>query len=153
MQDLINSVELEYLIANVTLLWRRLLNNSAKHLNITGTERRVLLTVSCHAGATQKCIADLLELEPQNLMRALDKLEKADLIERNTSDTDRRVKCVCLTSQGKEMVKQIKAIAKQIRLIIFDEVKEKDLNSFIQVLETLNTNLATQLQCDNKGCR
>jgi DNA-binding MarR family transcriptional regulator len=66
--------DIEYLVCHVNLLWRRFLNNKIKNLGISGTEKRVLFCIARNPGMTQVQIAKLLELEPQNLVRILDRL-------------------------------------------------------------------------------
>lgn len=137
--------DIEYLICQVALLWKRLLNVSTQHLGITGTERRALLCISCHPGLTQVAVADLLEIEPQNLMRALDKLQKSDWIEKKPDLNDRRAKCLFLTLKGKKMITQIKSLADEIRPKIINGMKDKELAAFTEHLALLRENLNKEL--------
>ena len=137
--------DVEYLICQVALLWKRLLNISTQHLGITGAERRALLCISCQPGLTQVAVADFLEMEPQNLMRTLDKLQAREWIEKKSDSNDRRAKCLFLTPEGEKMIFQIKTLANQIRPKIIGEMKESELSMLKEHLMLLRENLNTEL--------
>jgi len=64
---------------------------------------RMLHTLIRDGDLQQKELAERLEVRPQSLTSALDRLERAGFIERTRSDSDRRIQVVHLTSAGREM--------------------------------------------------
>ena len=68
--------DIEYQICHVGNLWRHLLGIKIKSLNIGVIEKRALFSIQSYPGLTQVQVANFLELEPQNLIRVLDSLEK-----------------------------------------------------------------------------
>lgn len=137
--------EVEHLICQVTLLWKRLLNLHTQHLGITGTERRALSFIARYPGLTQVVVADFLDIEPQNLMRALDKLQENNWIEKKPDLKDRRAKCLFLTAQGEKIIEKIKAIADQIRPKITEKMSKNQLVLFTEHLALMRENLNGEL--------
>jgi DNA-binding MarR family transcriptional regulator len=64
---------------------------------------RMLHTLIREGDLTQKELAERLEVRPQSLTSALDRLEKAGFVERTRDAQDRRVQVVHLTPAGREM--------------------------------------------------
>lgn len=137
--------DIEYLICHVAMLWRRLLHTKIKPLGISGTEKRVLFCIALNPGLTQVKIANLLELEPQNLMRSLDKLEKQGLITKTPDKKDRRVKCLFITKEAKKMVAQIQAIGNDIKPEILSGIENKKIQILVKQLSEIRENLFREL--------
>lgn len=133
--------EIETLICQAALIWRRTINRKVKALDITDTQRRVLGAIELHPAATQIQIASDIDIEPQNLMRALDSLEKRQWIIKKTSDDDRRIKCLFLTPAGKRITSQIKKIRDEARPKILEGLTEKQLQLATSILQLIRKNL------------
>ncbi len=137
--------DIEYLVCHVGLLWRRLLNSKIKSLGFSGTEKRVLFCIAHNPGLNQVQIATLLDLEPQNLMRSLDKLEKLQLIEKHASPNDRRIKCLSIKPEAKKIIAQIKAISDGIKPQILTGVDAKNIQLVTKQLAQMRENIISQL--------
>ena len=137
--------DIEYLICHVSMLWRRLANEKIKSLGITGTEKRVLVCIARNPGLTQVQIANLLELEPQNLIRSLDKLERQKWIKKCADANDRRAKCLFITDEAKKIVAKIKSLAENIKPQILAGLDEKKIQVLIKYLAEIRENLFEEL--------
>lgn len=137
--------DIEYLICDVSTLWRKAFSNAAKELGITIIERRVLAAVARLDSPTQIEIARYTECEPQNLMRVIDKLEKKGLVQRGVCDEDRRAKRICLTTDGTELVQRILALGDQLRPHILSKVSQQQQQQIHEHLTTLKANLIQHL--------
>ena len=137
--------DIEYLICNVAMLWRRLLNAKIKTLGISGTEKRVMFSIACYPGLTQVQIAKRLELEPQNLVRLLDKLEAQDWIAKKADPQDRRVKCLYVTEKANQIIGQIKQLGNAVKPEILAGIDEKKLIQMVESLTAIKSNLVELL--------
>jgi MarR family transcriptional regulator for hemolysin len=137
--------DIEYLVCHVGNLWRKLLGIKIKSLGINVTEKRVLFAIGRYTGLTQIKIANLLELEPQNLIRSLDKLEKLGWIQKCADPDDRRVKCLSLTPQGKKMISQIQTLSNSIKPQILEGFDEKKIQQVVKHLSDMRENLFREL--------
>jgi MarR family transcriptional regulator for hemolysin len=138
--------DIEYLICHVNLLWRRYLNINIKNLGISGTEKRVLYCIARNPGMTQVHVAKLLELEPQNLVRILDRLSQEEWIEKKANPGDRRVKCLSVTPKAEVIIAKIKAIGNKAKPEILSGIESEDAKILLASLEHIRTNLLAQLE-------
>jgi MarR family transcriptional regulator for hemolysin len=138
--------DIEYLICHVGNLWRRLIGNKIKSLGICITEKRVLFAVARHPGLTQIQLANLLELEPQNLMRSLDKLEKLKWIEKKADQKDRRAKCLFVTDAANKVIAKIQKISSEAKPQILSGIDEKNLKKLVGQLGDIRENLFKELE-------
>ena len=136
---------IEYLICHIAMLWRRVLNAKTKSLGIYGTERRVLVCIAHNPGLNQIQIANLLELEPQNLLRSLDKLEQLNWIKKCADKNDRRTKCLFITEEAKKIVAQLKSINKSIKPQILSGLNEEKIQQLLLHLTLIRDNLFKEL--------
>ena len=137
--------DIEYLVCHVGNLWRRLLGVKIKSLGVTVVEKRVLFAIARHPGLTQIQIANLLELEPQNLVRTLDKLESQHWIQKCNDPNDRRVKCLSVTKEAEKIIAQIKELSNSIKPQILAGMNEKEAQAVVKYLADIRENLFREL--------
>jgi len=137
--------DVEYLICQTSYLWRRLLGIKIKELDLTLIEKRTLFAVKRYVGLPQAQIAQLLELEPQNLIRVLDSLEKKNYIVRKANPEDRRTKALCVTEEGEALIEKIKAISEKIKPQILAGLSPKELEATLKYLAQIRSNILHEL--------
>jgi MarR family transcriptional regulator, transcriptional regulator for hemolysin len=145
-----DTVDIEYLVCHLGLLWRRLLNAKIKSLGVSGTEKRVLFCIAHNPGFTQVQIASLLDLEPQNLMRSLDKLEKLNWIQKQNDPDDRRIKCLTITTSAHKIIVKIKKLSDNIKPQILAGLDDKNIQVVISQLAKMRENISIQLAEEEK---
>ena len=138
--------DIEYIVCHVGLLWRRLINAKIKSLGVSGTEKRILFCVLRNPGCTQVQIASLLDLEPQNIIRVLDKLEQQQWLEKQASPQDRRVKLLYITADGKKIIAQIKKITDELKPHVLNNLDEKKIAMVVGHLSSMRENLFKQIE-------
>jgi len=83
-------------------------------------------------------LAEVLGIEPASLVRQLDQLVDAALIERRESRVDRRAKTLHLTDSGRATCAGIEAALDVLRSQIFDGIDDVDLQTCLRVFALLD---------------
>src|SRR3989344_5012273 len=84
-----------------------------------------------------KVIGFRLHLEPGSVVSLIDKLEKINLVKRESPDGDRRKYHIILTNIGKRKLRQIKSRAYQLDNALRNKLSEKEITSFFSTLEKI----------------
>jgi MarR family transcriptional regulator for hemolysin len=90
-------------------------------------------------------LADVLAIEGASLVRQLDQLVEAGLVERREDTIDRRAKTLHLTPAGTRARAKIEASLDALRLGLFDGVADADLEACLRVFAGLNDRLGLSL--------
>jgi MarR family transcriptional regulator for hemolysin len=103
-------------IAQAARLWRRAVDQRMRPFGLTEATWLPLLHLArASAAMRQKELAASLSLDSSSVVRLLDTLEAAALIERREDDADRRAKAIVLTPLGRVTVAKVEGAAQQVR--------------------------------------
>ncbi len=128
-------------VARLARLWRARLDSRLAPLGLTQARWAVLLHLSRSGGRLpQRALVELVGVEGPTLVRLLDGLERAGLIERRDDRIDRRAKTVHLKAAAQPLVQQIAKIAAQVRLEVMDGIAEADLAACQRVFARIAEN-------------
>jgi MarR family transcriptional regulator for hemolysin len=118
--------------------WRQALDRRIKHW---GVSQASWMTLAAAAKASeplsQSELADRLGVEGATMVAMVDRLVKADLVVREPSSTDRRVKRVVLTKAGNQLSEKVRAEAAAFRKELLAKIDPKKLQPATEVLEEL----------------
>ncbi|MBK4737225.1 MarR family winged helix-turn-helix transcriptional regulator [Noviherbaspirillum pedocola] len=93
-------------------------------------------------GVRPGALADSLGLEPSSLVRVIDQLIDAGLVERRDDANDRRARTLHLTDSGREAANRLEAALLPFRRQLFDGVPRADIDAFMRILQHITTVLA-----------
>lgn len=103
-------------IAQAARLWRRVVDHRMRPFGLTEATWLPLLHLArSPAAMRQKELAASLSLDSSSVVRLLDALEAAGLIERREDGADRRAKAIFLTRLGRATVAKVERVARQVR--------------------------------------
>jgi MarR family transcriptional regulator for hemolysin len=137
------------LVALVGRQWRRAVDKRLQPLGLTEATWLPLIHLSrVPTPPRQKDLAASLVLDGSSVVRLLDALAAAQLIERREESADRRAKVISLTARGMAIVDQAEAVAKDIRDAALTGLSDQDLDTAAQVLERIRQNLEALLDRD-----
>lgn len=134
----------------ITVLARMMRNNFDRVLseaNITRSQWGLISVVARHPGATQRIIAEALEMSEASAGRLIDRLCAEGLLERRERDDDRRARAVYLTPAAEPLLSQSAEIARAYTQTIFDGLDQADLETLQKLLGQLYENLAKAPVC------
>lgn len=125
-----------------TRQWRKAVNEALKPRGLTEATWLPLL----HLGRAdrpmlQKELAQLMALDSSSVVRLLDGLEAAGLVERATAE-DRRAKALRLTPAGHQTVQQVEQVVDTARRRYLADVTPDELTVALRVLEKVAAALA-----------
>jgi DNA-binding MarR family transcriptional regulator len=129
------------LVHEVSRIRRKAIDQVMKPLGITGSQWWVLTYISLHNGHSQVELADELNMGKVALGGLLDRLEKNDLIRRETDQADRRIKRVHLSTEGQAMVEKIRDTSQGIQESALEGISNEELEIAIAALKKMEANL------------
>ena len=95
----------------------------------------------------QKDLAASLALDSSSVVRLIDALQAAGLVERKEEDQDRRAKVIVLTARGQATVEQVERVAKEVRDNVMRDIPDEELQRAARLL----TQLCAALEADAGG--
>jgi MarR family transcriptional regulator for hemolysin len=122
--------------------WRTELDRRLRPTGFSHSRWLLLLHLSRYDGCTHRELAERMGIEAPTLVRLVDRMEHEGMLNRCTSETDRRVKHLYLSGAGKEAVELIRSHAAQLRKEILSESKHEDIGTALKVLHNVRDKLA-----------
>lgn len=115
--------------------WRRAADLRLQPFDLTEATWLPLIRIArSPAPPRQKDLAASLSLDSSSVVRLLDNLEAAGLIERREEASDRRAKVIVLTARGRAIARKVETVAAQVRRNALRELSEQDIETTIRVL-------------------
>ena len=130
-----------FLVHDVARLLRTVYDRRTRVLGLTRSQWWVLNHLYVNDGISQTELADVLDLEKPSLGRLLDRLEAKEWIERRADPNDRRVKRVHLTPRVAPLVRELRAIAADLRGEALEGLDEREREQFVATLLLIKGNL------------
>lgn len=127
-----------------TVLARLLRNNFDRQvvgLHVTRSQWAMIAVVSRHPGATQRVIAEALEMSEASAGRLIDRLCADGLLERRDRDDDRRARAVYLTEAAEPLLEKLATIAHDAEKRMFTGFSGDDLDRLQGDLDRLYCNM------------
>lgn len=131
------------LLSQIARQWRRAVDLRVQPFGLTEATWLPLLRLSrAPEPMRQKDLAASLGLDNSSVVRLLDHLQAAGLVERREGDSDRRAKAIVLTDQGRATVERVEAVARQVRDEVFAGLDDDRIAAAFGVLEHVGGMLA-----------
>ncbi len=132
--------------------WRRLADAAAEAHGISEAKALPLVLIARMGGEPrQNALADALGIEGPSLVRLLDQLCAAGLVERREDATDRRARILRLTPAGQALVSKIEADLDRLRETVFAGVSAADLEAGLRVFGALLAPSRARAEADRDG--
>lgn len=132
------------LISRVARQMRVRFDQRAKDLNLTRAQWRTIACVRHKPGATQRQLAELLEVGEATAGRSLDRLVEAGWVERRADPGDRRSYRVFPTEALTPIVDRLGAIWEDEEIVAFHGFTDRERAEFRRMVERMSGNLGAQ---------
>jgi MarR family transcriptional regulator for hemolysin len=135
------------MLSDVSRLMRKYFEQRARarQLGLTKAQCSVLFHLSRREGINQAALAQILEVEPITLVRLLDRLEAAGLVERRRDKQDRRAWVLYLTPAAQPLIGRIRELITEVWETVQDKMPAAERAAFVATLATLKNTLVDQL--------
>jgi DNA-binding MarR family transcriptional regulator len=137
---------LGFLLRDTSRLMRRRFVRRAREvgLPLNRSEASVLVHVDREPGISQAHLAEQLDMEPISLVRLIDSLQEAGLIERRPHAHDRRIRTLWLTDAAQPILAQVLSVASEVRARALEGMPGADRERLLDLLVTVRTNLTAE---------
>jgi DNA-binding MarR family transcriptional regulator len=138
-------LRLGYLMHDVSRLRRSAFDRSLKPLNVTRSQWWVLAYLSRQDGMTQSQLAEELDLGKVAIGGLIDRLEKSDLVRRESDASDRRINRIFLQPQSKSLINKMRKMNHQLNEMILKGISHSELETTAKTLVAIKKNLLDYL--------
>lgn len=135
-----------FLITDVSRLMRQSFQRRLEGTNLTLAQARVLLYVARHESFRQIELAELLEVQPMTLVRLIDQLVQAGLVERHPDPLDRRAYQIKPTEAAKPVLATIQFVLEEVRGEMRQGLSDQEYEQLKHTLMQVRDNLLTTRQ-------
>lgn len=137
------------LIARTGRQWRRAVDRRLQPFGLTeATWLPLIYLARTPAPVRQKDLAASLVLDGSSVVRLLDALEAAGLIERREESADRRAKTITVTERGLSIIDQVESVSRDVRNATLVGLSPDEIEIATRVLDLVCQNLAKQQDSD-----
>jgi MarR family transcriptional regulator, transcriptional regulator for hemolysin len=122
------------LLSRAARQWRRAADVGLRPFDLTEATWLPLVHIArAPAPPRQKDLAASMSLDGSSVVRLLDNLEAAGLIQRKEGE-DRRAKIIALTPRGKAIADKVETVARRIRSDALAGLSDRDIETTVRVL-------------------
>ncbi|MBS7697691.1 MULTISPECIES: MarR family transcriptional regulator [unclassified Chelatococcus] len=130
------------LLGHAARQWRRAVDRRLQPFDLTEATWLPLLRIArAPHPMYQKDLAASLSLDRSSVVRLLDSLQRAGLVERREG-RDRRTKAIVLTALGHATVQRVEVFARDVREVALADIAPEDLATTMRVLDHIATVLS-----------
>jgi DNA-binding MarR family transcriptional regulator len=130
-----------FLIHDVSRMMRNWFDTRAQHLGLTRAQWRVLIQLSAREGASQRELAEILEIDTVTLSRHIDRLERDDWLERRPDPNDRRVWRLHLTPAARPTLDEMEGLAVELQEAALQGLDAKERAVLVEALHRIKANV------------
>lgn len=109
-------------------------------LNVTRSQWNMISVVSKEPGATQRTIADRLEMSEASAGRLIDRLCAEGLLERHERADDRRARAVFLAEPALPLVRSAGAMITNYEATLFEGFDDAEIEQLLSYIRRINLN-------------
>jgi len=131
-----------FLVNDVARLLRTTYDRRVRSLGLTRSQWWVLNHLYRADGVTQTELAETLEIEKPTLGRLLDRLQAKGWVRREPDANDRRAWRVHLTEEVEPAMRELRAVAAELRRDALAGLAATDRERFVDTLLAIKSNLA-----------
>jgi len=141
-------VDLAFLLSQASHVLTTELTARLAGLGIT-PRGHCVLSKAAPGDRTQIRLAELCGMDKTTMVVTIDELEKAGLVERQLSPTDRRARIIVVTDEGRRMVTRAQEIVDGVYADVLGVLPAAERSVFVAGLAKLvGDRLATPVQCE-----
>jgi MarR family transcriptional regulator for hemolysin len=131
---------------NTARIWRQGIDRRLKDVGVGQAGWLAIANIAKSKEALSQIeLANRLGVEGPSVVSLVDRLVKAELVERVPSETDRRIKFVVLTEAGQALYAEVKTVADAYRKEMLAGIDKAALEAAADLLEALQAKVESSL--------
>jgi len=134
---------LEMLLYTLRIIDRKI-ENSSKEISISGLQYETLRSIRSFGQCSMKELALSIGISMSSATQLILRLINLGLVKRINSTKDRRVVLIELTDLGTLQLKRIDMFLKSLSRDIFSKFSQDKLDSFVEILQSINKSLGSE---------
>ena len=143
--------EIGKLIGKTARQWRRAVDRHLQPFGLTEATWLPLLHVArATAPMRQKDLAASLSLDGSSVVRLLNELQAAGLVDRREEGEDRRAKAIILTELGRSTVVKVERSSREVREKALAGLSDAELLAASQTIERIYASLAAMAPTESQ---
>lgn len=143
MTELSDRHRLTALLLQASRRWRRLAEEAMTAHGLSDARAAPLIWVGrLGGGVRQVTLAAHIGIEGPSLVRLLDQLEAAGLLERRDDPEDRRAKTIWLTPEGQTLTHRVEQVLMELRERQLQGISDADVAAALRVFQAFDTTAA-----------
>jgi MarR family transcriptional regulator for hemolysin len=111
-------------------------------LGVTRSQWAMIAVVATNPGATQRMIADALEMSEASAGRLVDRLCSEGLLTRRSREDDRRAKAIYISDAAEPLLEKLTVIARESEDRMFRGFSEAEIETLQALLDKVYANLS-----------
>lgn len=132
---------ISYRISLIARLQRTRFDTRARSLGITLAQWRAIYAISCEEGASQRRVAEMIEVSDVTAGRLIDRLVDNGWVERRPDESDRRSHRMFLTGLAAPLLERLAALGSDENERALDGLSDEDKALALAVLDRVLANL------------
>lgn len=141
-----NENSLLFLLFKIQKLLFTKSNELFEKVNLHPGQPPLLFILHNHEGITQKELAEKLNVTPPTVAVMIRRMEKYELIEKKHDKNDRRIYRVHLSKKGREMIKELHKIFKELEIVVFENFDNEEKETLRNFLNKVVSNIEMSLE-------
>jgi MarR family transcriptional regulator, transcriptional regulator for hemolysin len=138
----------------ITVVARRLrqsFDQSVERSGLTRTKWTLIAAVAQRQGATQRILAEALQVKEITVGRLIDRLCEEGYLKRRPHPNDGRAYCVYLAPPAQAVLDKLNELARAHEAAVFAGFDDAELDKLLALLDAVERNLSVAMSDDKKG--
>lgn len=140
--------EIDYLIRMIRMREINAIESMLESVGLTLSAWYPLAVLRVEDGMSQRELGLRLNLKDAAIGKAIDALERAQLVVREKDPGDRRKALVCLTKSGRKIAERVATMRETFQSVVVEGFSEKEKASFRKLLERCYDNIGRLLMTE-----
>jgi MarR family transcriptional regulator for hemolysin len=137
--------EVAFALHDAARMLRTYADHRARELNTTRAQWAVLSRLQRCEGAKQNELAEVLDIAPITLVRLIDKLAAAGMVERSADPTDRRAHRLYLTAEAIPALEALGVLAEDVMGRALAGLDDATVDAILRGMTTIKANIRSEL--------
>lgn len=124
-------------VFQATKLWYKLNEKQFSSIGLTLSEVRVLRSLSLNGASSMVTLAKDQQMTPGGMTGLVDHLEEEGLIQRDRSESDRRIINIEITKEGRKVVSRATSIFERFMEKSLESLTEEEIETFLRIMNKM----------------